>query len=295
MENKSSKTPLILCIIICLIMLTAMCSYTVGQSQAVVLTSLGKQSVELRPGLHFKLPWPISKAEKINTKRQIFNGSARDIPTSDNILLSSQISASWRITDPLKFRNSLGTLTDAQSNLKSIIETSQETILRSKSRDQLFSTEGMTTTEKDLLEDLNDRIQNSYGISFDFVGITSFSVPAANSETILSRMKEERIKEASIIRSEAESTAQIMRNEADSKKAKILAEAEAEARRKRGTSLVTIIEQYENHLEYSDFILFLKKLDALGEVSRYDTTLFLDPKTPIYDVLQPQNNTSDKK
>ncbi len=62
--NKSSKTPIILCLIISLIMIIAMCSFTVGQSEAVVLTTMGKQSVQNKPGLHFKLPWPISKGRK---------------------------------------------------------------------------------------------------------------------------------------------------------------------------------------------------------------------------------------
>ncbi|WDE95944.1 SPFH domain-containing protein [Lentisphaera profundi] len=292
--NKSSKTPLILSIIICLVMLVAMCSYSVGQSEAVVITSMGKQELETKPGLHFKFPWPIAKSSTINTKRQIFTGSARDIPTSDDILLSSQIAATWRISDPIIFRNSLGSLTEAQGTLKSLIETNQESVLRSKNRNDLFSSKGMQVTESELLNNLNGKTEKNYGITFDFVGITSFNVPATNSESILARMKEERTKEASLILSKAESEAKVMRDQADTKKAKLLAGAEAEARRKRGTSLVSITEQYEKHLEYSDFILFLKKLDALGEVSRYDTTLFLGPDTPIYDVLQPMKFQESK-
>lgn len=292
--KKTSKTPLILSLIICLVMLIAMCSYSVGQSEAAVITSMGKQELETKPGLHFKLPWPIAKTTILSTKRQIFTGSARDIPTSDNILLSSQLAATWRITDPLAFRNSLGSLTEAKSTLKSLIETSQESTLRSKTRQQLFSSNGMSSTEKELLQALNSKTSVNYGISFDFIGITSFNVPATNSESILARMKDERNKEASLILSKAESEAKVMRDQADTKKAKLLASAEGEARRKRGTRWVSITEQYENHLEYSDFILFLKKLDALGEVSRYDTTLFIDPNTPIYDVLKAPKSTESK-
>jgi len=275
-------------------MLVAMCTFTVGQSEAVVLTSLGKQSIQDKPGLHFKLPWPIAKATKVNTRRQIFVGANRDIPTNDNILISSQVSASWTVSDPLKFRNTLGTLLEAQSTLKALVETNQESTLRSKSRDELFSAEGMTEAEEDLLSNLNKKTEGAYGISFDFIGLTNINVPPQNSETILARMKQERIKEASIIKSEAEAKAKIIRDKANTEKAKLLAEAEAEARRKRGTSLVSITKQYESHLEYSEFILFLKKLDALKEVSRYDTTLFIDPKTPIYDVLQPKNIQPNK-
>ncbi|MDD7985757.1 SPFH domain-containing protein [Lentisphaera marina] len=292
--KTSSKTPLILSLIICLVMLVAMCSYSVGQSEAAVITAMGKQELENKPGLHFKLPWPMAKTSIINTKRQIFSGSARDIPTSDDILLSSQVAATWRVTDPLAFRNSLGSLTEAKSTLKSLIETNQESTLRSKTRQELFSTKGMSSSEKELLQALNNKTQSNYGITFDFVGITSFNIPASNSESILARMKEERNKEASLILSKAESEAKVMRDQADTKKAKLLASAEAEARRKRGTSLVSITEQYEKHLEYSDFILFLKKLDALGEVSRYDTTLFIDPNTPIYDVLKAPQKAESK-
>ena len=292
--KTSSKTPLILSLIICLVMLVAMCSYSVGQSEAAVITAMGKQELENKPGLHFKLPWPMAKTSIINTKRQIFSGSSRDIPTSDDILLSSQVAATWRVTDPLAFRNSLGSLTEAKSTLKSLIETNQESTLRSKTRQELFSTKGMSSSEKELLQALNNKTQSNYGITFDFVGITSFNIPASNSESILARMKEERNKEASLILSKAESEAKVMRDQADTKKAKLLASAEAEARRKRGTSLVSITEQYEKHLEYSDFILFLKKLDALGEVSRYDTTLFIDPNTPIYDVLKAPQKTESK-
>ena len=147
----------------------------------------------------------------------------------------------------------------------------------------------MKDVENELLNNLNNKTESTYGINFDFIGLSNINVPAQNSEIILSRMKQERIREASNIKAEAEKKAKIIRDKADTEKAKLLAAAEAEARLKRGTSLVSITKQYEDHLEYSDFILFLKKLDALGEVSRYDTTLFIDPKTPIYDVLQPDN------
>ena len=293
---KISKAPLILCLIICAALLVSICSFSVGQNQAAIITALGKQRAETTPGLHAKLPWPFEKVRLINTSIQNFQGSPRDIQTRDNILLSSQISASWKVADPLRFYNRLGTLSEAQAQLKPIIESAQESILRSVKRDELFSTAGMKKTEDMLLTRINDKTQKSYGINFSFTGITRISIPAKNTETILSRMRSERIKEASIIRAEAEAKAKIIRNSADTEKAKLLAQAHADARQKSGTSLVTITEEYEKHLEHKDFILFLKKLDALVEVSSYDTTLFIDPSTPtyapIYDILEtPVNKT----
>ena len=283
---KISKAPLILCIIICASLLISICSFSVGQNQAAIITTLGKQRSEMIPGLHGKLPWPFEKIRLISTSTQNFTGSPRDIPSSDNVILSSQLSASWKITDPLRFYNRLGTISEAQTQLKPIIESSQESILRSVKRDELFSSEGMKKVETRLLAQFNEKTTEAYGITFSFAGITRISLPAKNTQNILNRMRSERIKEATIILSEASSKAKITRNNAETAKAKILAKAAAEARRKQGTSLVTITEEYEKHLEHKDFILFLKKLDALGEVSRYDTTLFIDPSTPIYDILE---------
>ena len=237
---KISKAPLILCIIICAALLSSICSFSVGQNQAAIITRIGKQRAEITPGLHAKLPWPFEKVRLINTSFQNFKGSPRDIQTRDSILLSSQIAASWKVIDPLQFYNRLGTLSEAKGQLKPIIESVQESVLRSVKRDELFSSEGIKKTEAALLERINAKTQKTYGINFSFAGITRINIPAKNTETILNRMRSERIKEASIIRAEAESKAKIIRNSADTEKAKILAKAHAQARQKSGTSLVTI-------------------------------------------------------
>lgn len=118
--------------------------YTVDESeQAVILTFGEAKEGTTEPGLHFKVPWPIQKVEKLSKETfslqfgfQEEEGKIKEFPaetkmiTGDENIVLADLVVQWKITDPTKYLyNSIEPeeiLYDATSaSLRSIIGSSK--------------------------------------------------------------------------------------------------------------------------------------------------------------------------
>lgn len=118
--------------------------YTVDESeQAVILTFGNAQEGTSEPGLHFKLPWPIQKVEKLSKETYSLtfgykqdgenieeNPEETKMITGDENIVLADLVVQWKITEPTKFlfnsENPEELLRDATSaSLRSIIGSSK--------------------------------------------------------------------------------------------------------------------------------------------------------------------------
>src|SRR6476620_4172981 len=104
-----------LVIILALIAFTSW--YTVDESeQAVILTFGNAQEGTSEPGLHFKMPWPIQKVEKLSKETYSltfgYNQDGQNIEeipeetkmiTGDENIVLADLVVQWKITEPTKF------------------------------------------------------------------------------------------------------------------------------------------------------------------------------------------------
>jgi membrane protease subunit HflK len=118
--------------------------YTVSESDQAVILTFGKaEETVTDPGLHFKLPWPIQKVEKLaretmslefgykeqDGKKQKLSDETKMITGDENIVMADLV-VQWKITDPKKYlfhsENPKEILYDATSaSLRSIIGSSK--------------------------------------------------------------------------------------------------------------------------------------------------------------------------
>jgi membrane protease subunit HflC len=98
-------------------------SYTVSETEQVIITQFGKPVGGLvsSPGLHFKLPlvWEVHRFDK---RWLEYDGDANEIPTRDKKYLWVDTYARWRIADPLRFFQAVRDERGAQSRLDDIID-----------------------------------------------------------------------------------------------------------------------------------------------------------------------------
>ena len=96
--------------------------YVVVEGEQAVVVQFGKiVRVATDAGLHYKVPF-VESAVKYSKKVQSWDGDAQRIPTSENQFIWVDTTARWRIVDPKKFYESVGTMTTAQGRLDDVID-----------------------------------------------------------------------------------------------------------------------------------------------------------------------------
>ena len=290
MADTKNKIPIIAGGIVVLLIIFTMCQYTVRKSQVAVVTTFAQPKVVVDTGLKARLPWPIQKVTFISTKKQLLVGQTKETSTRDkqNIVIDSFMT--WQVDDFLKFYNNVGTFLEAESLLKSLLESKQETVIRRYPlSDFTSSKEGrstLETIENEILELVKSQASDSYGIAVTFVGFSQINVHESNSESILERMRQEQVKQASKILSQGMKEAKIIGDNATSKRKQLIAKAEAEAKKIRADAVITATQQYDVFAKDVEFAIFLRNLDALEDMMKNKTTIILDPSIPPFNLLK---------
>jgi modulator of FtsH protease HflC len=97
--------------------------YTVREWDQVVITQFGRPVGEpkIDPGLKFKIPF-IQEVHRYEKRIMRWDGDPKEIPTRDKRFIYVDTTARWRIVDPQKFLEVLGTYTQAYAKLDDIID-----------------------------------------------------------------------------------------------------------------------------------------------------------------------------
>jgi membrane protease subunit HflC len=98
-------------------------AFVVDETEQVVITRFGKIVREplTDPGLNFKLPF-FDKVNKFPKNLLFWDGDPGQIPTLEKTYIWVDAFARWRIVDPIKFKQTVDTVYNAQSRLDEIID-----------------------------------------------------------------------------------------------------------------------------------------------------------------------------
>ncbi|MGD0727280.1 MAG: protease modulator HflC [Spirochaetia bacterium] len=125
------KTIIILVIIgVALIIISLLGPYyiLVEGEQAVVVQFGRIVRVDTQAGLKYKVPF-VESVVKYSKKVQSWDGNAQRIPTSENQFIWVDTTARWRISDPKKFYESVGSMTQAQGRMDDVIDSEVRKII----------------------------------------------------------------------------------------------------------------------------------------------------------------------
>ena len=95
--------------------------FLVEGEQAVVVQFGRIVRVDTQAGVHYKAPF-VENVVKYSKKVQSWDGDAQRIPTSENQFIWVDTTARWRISDPKKFYESVGSMTQAQGRMDDVID-----------------------------------------------------------------------------------------------------------------------------------------------------------------------------
>ena len=279
--------------IVAAILLVAVFSFQLPQTQYAVVTTFGRPKLVAKPGLHFRWPYPFQRVYNFDRRVRCFSGGEgklEETMTKDGHNILVGIYVTFRISNAELFFTSLENMTKAESQLNSLTRGAKNAAFGNYDFNQIVNTDPakmeLGRIQSDILATLRERAK-PYGLDIISVGINTINVPKTISEKVFDRMIAERKKESDRIIAEGDKKAEKIRIEADRSRAEILANAEAEALKLRADADADAAKYYKIFGENPELAEFLRKLAALRRVMKGRTTLVVDTSTPPFDLLKP--------
>ena len=256
--------------------------FTVHQNQQALVLRFGEPvRIVTEPGLQFKYPL-VDGVVYIDKRILDLENPAQEVIASDQKRLVVDAFARYKIVDPLKFYQSLGTVDGANSRLTSILNSALRRVLGEASFIQVVRDEREVLMSR-IREQMNRECTN-FGISVVDVRIRRADLPDANSQAVFQRMQTERQREAAEIRAGGNQLAQTIRAKADRDVTVTVAEATSRGEQVRGEGDAErnriFAEAYDKD---RDFFGFYRSMQAYEAGLRHnDTRLLLSPESDFF-------------
>jgi membrane protease subunit HflC len=259
-----------------------MCLYQVRYDQVAVRTTFDKAddgSVQTKPGLKFRLPWPIHKVTHYSKRLQLLEDTVEELQTADGKSVIVKTYLTWRIENPLEFYVTLKDPAEAQRQLSSRLREIRGLISRYR-LDQLVNLD-KNAIKLDEIENLAKSLlekslaQSGYGLKVESVGIYKIVLPESTTQKVFETMitTRERLSENALQEGQAQASA--IRSEAESARERILAFAERRAQTIRSKGDREASKEYQSFAANEDFAVFLRKVEALKKMLDHNTTFVL--------------------
>ncbi len=190
--------------------------------------------------------------------------------------------ARYRISDPLQFMKTLGSVDNANKRIESIMDEATRTVLGKTTLKQLLSKD-RTRVMSEIRTRLNRKIQeDKMGVQIVDVRIVRADLGESLRDSTVRRMISEMTERATETRSKGEQLALEIRATAEKERTVILAEAERDAQILRGEGDKDAITTYASAFNKDkDFYSFMRSMEA------YKNTLG-DPETRM--ILSPDSD-----
>ena len=256
--------------------------YSVYQTQQVLVVRLGQPvRVVSDPGLHTKLPFIDSV---INVDRRILDLEAQpqELIASDQKRLVVDAFARYRIVDVLKFSQTLGSISGANSQLNNLMSSALRRVLGEATFQDVVRDKRAQLMAR--IREQLDRDAEPYGISVVDARIRRADLPEQNSQAVYQRMQTERQREAAGYRAGGQQEAQQIRARADREVTVLIADATSKAEQTRGEgdgSRNRIFADAFNRDK--DFFSFYRSMQAYENAFQHnDTRMLLKPDSEFF-------------
>ena len=260
--------------------------FTVDETEQAIVTQLGKFVREVKqPGLHFKIPL-IQKEHKFEARVMEYDAAAAKIITDDKKHLVIDNYARWKIIEPLKFYQTVGTEFGAQSRLDDIVF--------SEMREELARhtlTEIVSVNRQQIMHEVAEQCARKaaeYGIQVIDVRIKRADLPQEVTYSVFERMKAERQRIAKKYRSEGEEESVKIKAQTDKDKTILLADSYMQAEKTKGEGDAEALRIYAQAYEKDpEFYSFVRTLEAYGNSLGKGTTIVLPIDSEFFQYFSP--------
>jgi membrane protease subunit HflC len=266
--------------------------FTVYQTKQALVVRLGNPvRVITEPGLNVKLPF-IDNVIYIDKRLLTIEQPAQEVIASSgdttNIgagqageRLVVDAFARYRITDPLKFYQTVGPA-GADSQLAILLNSALRRVLGGATLADVVRNKRAELSV--LMRDQLDHDAQPFGIHVVDVRIRRADLPEQNSEAVYHRMQTERQREAAEFRAQGSQKSQAIRAKADRDVTVIVADANQQSEQTRGQGDATRNQIFaEAYNRDPDFFAFYRSMQAYERsMQKGDTHLVLRPDSDFF-------------
>ncbi|HAE95026.1 MULTISPECIES: protease modulator HflC [Hyphomonas] len=255
--------------------------YVVRQDEQALILQVGEPRAVINPpgtdeaGLYFKIP-VIQTVEKLDRKNLGLDIENIEVLASDQRRLDVDAFVRWRISDPLKFYQSLRDIRRASTQLNDVTKASIREVMGDVPVPEIISGQ-----RAELMDNIRSKVAAELaddGISIVDVRIRQADLPREVANGVYSRMQTARKQEAERIRAEGEERARLIRAQAEREKTVIEAQAREQSEIIRGEGDALSTEIYANaYGKDPEFFRFQRALIACEKSLREGTRIVVGP------------------
>jgi membrane protease subunit HflC len=256
--------------------------FTVYQTRQALVVRLGQPIRTItEPGLNFKYPL-VDTVIHIDKRILDIESPAQEVIASDYKRLVVDAFARYKITKPLLFYQTVGSVEGGNARLLTLLNSALRRVLGEVTLMQVVRDQ-----REDLMAKVRSQVEaeaQALGIAIVDVRIRRADLPEQNSLAIYQRMQTERQQEAAQFRAEGSRRSQEIRAKADRDVTVLVAEATSTAERVRGEGDAERNRIFaEAYSKDSDFFAFYRAMQAYEQgLQKGDTRLLLRPDTDFF-------------
>lgn len=284
--KKFAKFVLILAV--ALLLLSGSCMVITNENEYSLIRQFGKvDHIVDDAGISFKLPF-IQTVDRLPKQTLIYDLTPSDVITADKKTMISNSYVLWRISDPLKFAQTLNSsVSNAENRLDNIVYNATKNVISSMTQDEVITSRDGALSEA-VLTNIDTSLDN-YGIELLSFELKQLDLPSDNKTAVYERMISERDNIAATYTAEGASEARIIRNTTDAEIAILLSEAEKNAEillAEGEAEYMRILSEAYNDASKADFYSFVRSLDAVKTtMTGQNKTIILSPDSPIAQIF----------
>lgn len=268
--------------------------YIVRETQQALLLQFGEvKGVARDPGLYLKLPGPFQNVIFIEDRLLPLQTPELEVADADQRRFTVDAVARWRVTDPLKFYQSVqGNIEFAAQRLDGFLQGSIRKVIGR----QPFA-EVLTVKRAAFMQEIEQDLASAvrpFGIELADVRIRRADQPPDITDRTFERMKSDRQREATELRARGQEAARKIRAETEKKAVVLRAEARREAEIKRGQGDAArnriLAEAYGQDPQFFAFYRSMRAYEHALEAK--NTTFLLSPDSEFFRFLNPPRGVS---
>ena len=249
-------------IVVALLIVLFLSTYTVDQRERAILFSLGEiKNADISPGLHFKFPI-INNVEKFDGRILTLDAQPERFLTIEKKNVTVDFFVKWRISDVGQYyRSTRGQERSALTRLSQIIKDRLRNEFGKRTIQEAVS--GERSEIMDILQIGANQVARELGVQIVDVRISRIDLPDEVSGSVYDRMRAERERVAKDFRARGMEAAERIRASADRKRTVILANAYRDAELIRGEGDAKSAAIYANAFNNNkEFYAFTRRLSA---------------------------------
>lgn len=275
--------------VVVVILILAESSFVVTkENEYTLVKQFGKiDHVVTDAGLSFKLPF-IQTTDTLPKATLLYDLDPSDVITMDKKTMVANSYVLWRITDPIRFAQTLNSsVSNAESRINTIVYNSMKNVISSMTQEEVISGRAGVLSQQ-MMEGIGNSIEQ-YGMELLSIEMKHLDLPGENKTAVYERMISERDKIAATYTAEGESEAQIIRNTTDKEIAISLSEAQAQAEKIEAegeAEYMRVLSEAYADKRRSEFYSFVRDLDAAkAALKGGNKTLVLDKDSPLAQIF----------